>query len=141
MEGFLLRNRVEWDRLRHAFAGIYGVPLTGVEQFDNEGRTQDAPVLVELYEHENGCKLNITIHAAIKNQPRAIDLARRVAVALEEDVITSPLGHHSPFRWVLARRDGLLFFVDEIASDTRHLDDKELMIDWTTLRPYSGRLV
>jgi hypothetical protein len=28
MEGFLLRNRVEWDRLRHAFADIYGVPVT-----------------------------------------------------------------------------------------------------------------
>jgi len=92
MEGFLLRNQVEWDRLRHAFADIYGVPVTGVEQFDNESRNQDAPVRVELYEHENGCKLNITIHAAIKNQPRAIDLARRVAVALKEDVITSTLG-------------------------------------------------
>jgi hypothetical protein len=66
MEGFLLRNRVEWDRLRHALAGIYGVPVRGVEEFDYECRTtQNAPILVELYEHENGCRLNITIYAAM----------------------------------------------------------------------------
>jgi hypothetical protein len=131
LEGCLVRNPVEWATLARALGEILGLDPAGIHAFDVDHLVEPPPpVLVEVHEHPSGFRMDLTFYLRIEARPETmgVQLAQRLAMALGQDVLTSPPGMKdgtapTPDRWVLARPDGLLFLVRQIDPES---DDIEI---------------
>lgn len=129
IEGYLVRDPVGWDSLAKVLGDVMAVDPADVQVFDVDSLIEPPPpVLVEIRKRESGFRLDLTLYL----RPPAVkmadtQLARRLAVTLGQEVLTSPPpeedGSAPPDRWILARPDGSLFLVRQVDPES---DDIEI---------------
>jgi hypothetical protein len=131
VEGFLIREHVDWAGLVRALGEILGVDPSGIRPLDVEHLSEPpAPVLVECHGHASGFRLDVTLYLGTEVQSglAGVPLARRLAMALGQEVLTSPPAEAEglappPDLWVLACPDDSLFLVRQLAPES---DDVEI---------------
>ncbi|PTL83828.1 hypothetical protein [Vitiosangium sp. GDMCC 1.1324] len=134
VEGCLVRKPVEWVQLARALGEILALDPVGIRAFDADHLIDPPPpALVEIHEHKSGFRLDLTFYLRIEARPETtgVQLARRLAMVLGQEVLTSPPAMDdgaapAPDRWVLARPDGSLFLVRQLFPES---DDIEIDYD------------
>ncbi len=140
LEGCLVRERVSWESLAHALGEVLGVAPEAVALFDVDHLRPPPPVRVEIQERESGFRMDLTLYlgSEIHTPLTGISLASRLAMALRQEVLTSPPAEgemaSSPASWILARPDGRLYWVQQT-----HPESEAVEIDWSpgAMRPWT----
>jgi hypothetical protein len=140
VEGCLVREVVEWNALVRALSEILTVDPADIREFDLAHSSEPRPpVLVESHEHEAGFRMDLTFYLGreVQSDLAGIPLARRLAMALGQEILTSPPAEADgtippPDLWVLARPDGSLFLVRQCDPES---DNVEVDLDPAHLQP------
>lgn len=131
MEGCLVQERVPWEVLAKALAGIFNLdPTIDIREFDVDNLVTPPPaVQVEINEHESGFRMDLTFYLGANVEPELTGprFASHLAAALGQDVLTSPPAEIdgqkiSPALWLLVRSTGELFLVRQIDPESEDVD-------------------
>lgn len=129
VEGCLIREHVEWAVLARALSEVLAVDLDGIRTLDMDHPMPPVPIVVECHEHASGFRLDVTLYLDARIQPAlsGIPLARRLAMTLGQEVLTSPPAERDgsvppPDLWVLALPDGALFLVRQLDPESEDVE-------------------
>lgn len=140
VEGCLVREVVEWNALVRALGEILAVEPSSIRAFDVGPSTEPRPpIRVESHERQVGFRMDLTFYIGkeVRTSLTGNSLARRLAMALGQEILTSPPAAADgtvppPDLWVLARPDGSLFLVHQCDPAS---DDVEIDCDPAQMKP------
>ncbi len=121
---------MEWVALVRALSDVLAVSPADIRAFDVYHLVTPPPlVLVECRERESGFRMDLTLYLGpeVRSELVGVRLARSLAMALGQEVLTSPPGRTDelmppPDSWVLACPDGSLFLVRQSQPDSENVE-------------------
>jgi len=113
-----------------ALSDVLAVSPADIRAFDVDHLVTPPPlVLVECHERESGFRMDLTLYLGpeVRSELVGVRLARSLAMALGQEVLTSPPGRTDEFMpppdsWVLACPDGSLFLVRQSQPDSEDVE-------------------